>query len=155
MRVPQDRRPFSFPRSTPRVPFLSPQVADSSAWWTGAVLAPGEWRSLTRVPGALSVMTAGTWMMPAWFADSYAVKKPLMPLSLPPLGQDLGPFRWTMWGAQERSAICGTALPGAGGSTTAIIARMQESSAQLWSVHCPQAGRMESSKKAGVWSEGQ
>ena len=91
VRVPQGRRPLFF-RSTPRVPFLSPQVADSSAWWTGAVPAPGEWRSLTRAPGAPSVITAGTWMMPAWCADSWAVEKPSKPLSLLPLGRAQGPF---------------------------------------------------------------
>ena len=32
---------------------------------------------------------------------------------------------------------------------------MQESSAQVWSVLCPQAEKMGSSKKAGVWSAGQ
>ena len=95
VRVPQDRRPYSFSRSTTHVPFLSPQTADSSAWWTGAVTAPGEWRSLTRAPGAPSVITAGTWTMPAWCADSWAVEKPSMPLSLLPLGRDQGPFGWT------------------------------------------------------------
>ena len=79
----------------PIVPFLSPQAADSSAWWMGAVPVPGEWRSLTRAPGVPSVMTAGTWTMPAWCADSRAVEKPSMSLSLPPLGQDQGPFGWT------------------------------------------------------------
>ena len=34
--------------------------------------------------------------------------------------------------------MCGGALPGAGGSTTVITARMQESSAQVWSVHAHQ-----------------
>ena len=95
VRVPQDRRPFSFSRSTPHVLFLSPQTADSSTWWTGAVTAPGEWRSLTRAPGAPSVISAGTWTMPVWCADSWAVEKPSMPLSLLRLGRDQGPFGWT------------------------------------------------------------
>ena len=37
---------------------------------------PGEWRSLTRAPGAPSVMTTGTWTMPTWCAGSWAVDKP-------------------------------------------------------------------------------
>ena len=94
VRVPQDRRPFSFSRSLPRVPFLFPQVADSSASQTGAVPAPGEWRSLTRVPGAPSVVTTGTWTMPAWCADNWAVEKPWKTLSLLPLARDQGPFGW-------------------------------------------------------------
>ena len=61
------------------VTFLFPQAANSSAWWTAAVPAPGEWRSLTRAPGAPSVMTAGTWTMPAWCAGSWAVEEPSMP----------------------------------------------------------------------------
>ena len=82
--------------NAPCVPFLSPQIADSSAWWTGAVPAPGEWRSSTRAPGAPSVVTAETWTMPAWYADSRAVEKPSTPLSLLTLGWDQGPFGWTM-----------------------------------------------------------
>ncbi|XP_045021206.1 antigen WC1.1-like isoform X2 [Bubalus bubalis] len=54
-------------------------LAGSSAWWTGVVPALGEWRSLTRAPGAPSVMTAGTWTMPTWCAGSWAVEKPSMP----------------------------------------------------------------------------
>ena len=57
---PTGQKTLSIPQF-PIVPFLSRQTADSSAWWTGAVPAPGEWRSLTRAPGAPSVMTAGTW----------------------------------------------------------------------------------------------
>ena len=128
------------PRQPLIVSFLSPQAADSSAWWTGAVPAPGEWRSLTRAPGAPSAITAGTWKMPTWSADSWAVEKPSMPLALLPLGRDQGPFGWTTWSAQEKSPTCGGALPGAGGSTTVITARMQESSAQVWSVHAHQLG---------------
>ena len=57
VRVPQARRPFSFSRSMPRVPFLSPQVADSSAstarsvslsWGAGEVGSPCEWRGGAR-----------------------------------------------------------------------------------------------------------
>ena len=59
------------------------------------VSAPGEWRSLTRAPGAPSVMTAGTWTMPAWCAGSWAVEKPSMPRGLLTSGQDQGPSGWT------------------------------------------------------------
>ena len=76
VKVPQDRRPFHSPGQRLIVPFLSPQIADNSAWWMGAVPAPGEWRSLTRAPGAPSVMTTGTWTMPAWCAGTWAVDKP-------------------------------------------------------------------------------
>ena len=144
--------PSHSPGRRPIVPFLSPQTADSSAWWTGAVPAPGEWRSLTRAPGAPSVMTAGTWTMPAWCAGSWDVEKPWTPLSLPPSGGDQGPSGWMKWTAEERSPKCGGALPGDGSNTTAIIKKMQESSAQVWSVLCPQAEKMKSSKKAGAWS---
>ena len=146
--VPQDRKPFP----TPGAPFLSPQTADRSAWWTEVVAALGEWRSLTRAPGAPSVMTAGTWTMPTWCAGSWAVEKPL---SLHPSGRDQGPSGWMKWTAEERSPKCGGALPGDGSNTTAIIKKMQESSTQVWSVLCPQAEKMGSSKKAGVWSAGQ
>ena len=102
VRVPQDRRPFSPPcplapittRHHSIVPFFSPQTADSSAWWKEAVPAPGEWRSLTRAPGAPSVMTAGTWTMPTWCAGSWAVEKPSMPRGLLTLGQDQDPSGW-------------------------------------------------------------
>ena len=77
------------------VPFLSPQTADSSAWWAEPVPAPGEWRSLTRAPGAPSVMTAGTWTMPMWCAGSWAVEKPSMPRGLLTLGKGQGPSGWT------------------------------------------------------------
>ena len=79
----------------PIVPFLSPQRADSSAWWVEPVPVPGEWRSLTRAPGAPSVMTTGTWTMPTWCAGSWAVEKPSMPRGLLTLGQDQGPSGWT------------------------------------------------------------
>ena len=36
--------------------------------------------------------------------------------------------------------MCGGALPGAGGSTTADTRRMRGSSAQVSTPHCPQAG---------------
>ena len=78
----------------PIFPFLSAQIADRSAWWTEVVSALGEWRSLTRAPGAPSVITTGTWMMPAWCAGSWAVEKPSVPLSLLPLGRDQGPSGW-------------------------------------------------------------
>ena len=81
-------------RHHPIVPFLSPQTADRSAWLMGAVTVPGEWRSLTRAPGAPSVMTAGTWTMPAWCAGSWAVEKPSMPRGLLTLGQDQDPYGW-------------------------------------------------------------
>ena len=87
--------------------------------------------------------------MPAWCADSWAVEKPSKPLSLLPLGLDQGPFGWTTCGAQERSPTCGGALPGAGGSTTAIIAWMQESSAQVWSVHAHQLREGKVPRKLG------
>ena len=149
--VPQDRKPFP----TPGVPFLSAQTADRSAWWTEVVAALGEWRSLTRALGAPSVMTAGTWTMPTCCAGSWAVETPWTPLSFSPSGGDQGPSGWMKWTAEERSPKCGGALPGDGSHTTAIIKKMQESSAQVWSILCPQAEKMESSKKAGVWSAGQ
>ena len=37
--------------------------------------------------------------------------------------------------------MCGGALPGPGGGTTADTRRMQGSSAQVCAAHCPQAGR--------------
>ena len=79
----------------PIVPFLLPQTADSSAWWTEEFSAPGEWKFLTRAPGAPSVMMAGTWPMPAWCAGSWAVEKPSVPRGLLTLGQDQGPSGWT------------------------------------------------------------
>ena len=124
----------------PIVPFLSPQTADSSAWWTGVVPVLGEWRSLTRAPGAPSVMTAGTWMMPTWCAGSWAVDKPSMPRGQLTLGKGQGPSGWTTWTVQERSPTYGGALPGAGGGTTADTRRTQASSAQVCAAHCPQAG---------------
>ena len=136
----------------PIVPFLSPQTADSSAWWTGVVPALGEWRSLTRAPGAPSVMTAGTWTMPAWCAGSWAVEKPSMPRGLLTSGQDQGPSGWTTWTAQERSPTCGGALPGAGGGTTADTRRTPGSSAQVCAAHCPQAGRGVGPWRTGVWA---
>ena len=56
------------------------------------------------------------------------------------------------WTAEERSATCGGALPGAGGSTTVVMQRMLGSFAQVRSVHCPWAEEVESSKEVGVWS---
>ena len=132
--------PSHSPRERPIVPFLSPQTADSSAWWTGAVTAPGEWRSLTGAPGAPSVMTTGTWTMPAWCAGSWAVEKPSVPRGLLTLGRDQGPSGWTTWTAQEMSPMCGGALPGAGGGTTADTRRTPGSSAQVSTPHCLQAG---------------
>ena len=125
------------PCQCPVVPSLSPQTADSSAWWTEEVPAPGEWRSLTRAPGAPSVMMAGTWTMPAWCAGSWAVEMPSMPWGLLILGQDQGASCWTHWTAEERNPTCGSALPRAGECTTAVMRTMQESSAQVWSVYCP------------------
>ena len=125
------------PCQCPVVPFLSPQTADSSAWWTEEVPAPGEWRSLTRAPGAPSVITAGTWTMPAWCAGSWAVEMPSMPWGLLILGQDQGASCWTHWTAEERNPTCGSALPRAGECTTAVMRTMQESSAQVWSMYCP------------------
>ena len=131
VRVPQDRRSFSSPGQHPIVPFLSPQTADSSAWWTGAGPAPGEWRSFTRVPEAPSVMTAGTWTVPVWCAGSWAVEKSSVPWSLLPLGRDQYPSGWIMCIVKEWSPTCGSALPRAGGGTTAVMRRMQELSAQV------------------------
>ena len=131
VRVPQDRRSFSSAGQQPIVPFLSPQTADSSAWWMEEVPALGEWRSLTRAPGAPSVMMAGTWTMPAWCAGSWAVEKPSVLWSLLPLGQDQDPSGWTTCIVEEWSPTCGSALPGAGGDTTAVMTRMQELSAQV------------------------
>ena len=79
----------------PIVPFFSLQTTDSSAWWKELVPVPGEWRSLTRAPGAPSVMTAGTWTMPTWCAGSWAVEKPSMPQGLLTSEQDQGPSGWT------------------------------------------------------------
>ena len=140
------------PGHRPIVPFLSPQTADSSAWWTGAVAAPGEWRSLTRAPGAPSVMTAGTWMMPTWCAGSWAVEKPSMPRDLLTSGQDQGPSGWMTWTAEEMSPTCGGALPGAGGSMTADTSRTRGSSAQVCAAHCPQAGGGAGPWKTGFWA---
>ena len=131
--------PSHSPDHRPIVPFLSPQTAGSSAWWTGAVPAPGEWRSLTRAPGAPSVMRAGTWTMPAWCAGSWAVEKPSMPRGLLTLGQDQDPSGWTTWTVQEMSLTCGGALPRAGGGMTADTSRTRGSSAQVCAAHCPQA----------------
>ncbi|XDC74115.1 hypothetical protein R6Z07F_005288 [Ovis aries] len=107
------------------------ETAGSSAWWRGPGPAPGEWRSLTRAPGAPSVMMAGTWTMPAWCAGSWAVEKPSVLWSLLPLGQDQDPSGWTTCIVEEWSPTCGSALPGAGGDTTAVMTRMQELSAQV------------------------
>ena len=131
VRVPQDRSSFSSAGQHPIVPFLSPQTSDSSAWWMGPGPVPGEWRSLTRAPGAPSVMTAGTWTMPVWCAGSWAVEKPSVPWSLLPLGRDQDPSGWTTCIVEEWSPTCGSALPGAGGNTTAVMTRMQELSAQV------------------------
>ena len=136
VKVLQDEDPYPHCQC-PIVPFLSPQTADSSAWWMEEVPAPGEWRSLTRAPGAPSVITAGTWTMPAWCAGSWAVETPSMPRGLLTLGQDQGPSGWTHWTAEERNPTCGSALPGAGEHTTAVMTTMPESSAQVWSVYCP------------------
>ena len=136
----------------PIVPFLSPQTADSSAWWVEPVPAPGEWRSLTRAPGAPSVMTAGTWTMPTWFAGSCAVEKPLMPRGLLTSGQDQGPSGWTTWTAQEMSPMCGGALPGAGGGMTADTRRTRGSSAQVCAAHCPLAGGGMAPWRTGIWA---
>ena len=160
VRVPQDRRPFSprcplAPLTTlhrPIVPFFSPQTADSSAWWTGAVPAQGEWRSLTRAPGAPSVMTAGTWTMPTWCAGSWTVEKPSAPWGLLTSGQDQGPFGWTTWTAQEMSLTCGGALPKAGGSMTADTSRTRGSSAQVCAAHGPQAGGGMGPWRTGFWA---
>lgn len=48
------------------------------------------------------------------------------------------------------SPRCGRALPRAGGGTTVGIKRMLGSSAQVRSVHCPWAEKVESSKEVGV-----
>ena len=87
--------PPPLPGYRPIVQFLSPQTADSSAWQTGVVTALGEWRFLTRAPGAPSVMMAGTWTMPTWCAGSWAVDKPSMPRRLLTSGQDQDPSGWT------------------------------------------------------------
>ena len=60
-----------------------------------------------------------------------------MPRGLLTLGQDQGPSGWTHWTAEERNPTCGSALPGAGEHTTAVMTTMPESSAQVWSVYCP------------------
>ena len=68
VRVPQDRRPFSFSRSTPHVLFLSPQTADSSTWWTaeGRERSPSEagyYQEMAclsiQVPQALNCLSVG------------------------------------------------------------------------------------------------
>ena len=136
--------PIHSPGHHPIVPFLSPQTADSSACWVKPVSAPEEWISLIRAPGAPFVMTAGTWTMPAWCADSWAVDKPSMPPDLLTSERDQGPSGWTTWSAQERSPTCGSALPGGGGDTTADTRKTRESFAQVSTPHCPQAGGGES-----------
>ena len=131
VRVPQDRRSFSSPGQHPIAPFLSPQTADSSAWWTGVGPAPREWRSFTRVPGAPSVMTAGTWTVPVRCAGSWAVEKSSVLWSLLPFGRDQDPSCWIMCIVEEWSPMCGSALPVAGGSTNVVMTRMQELPAQV------------------------
>ena len=147
--------PSPFPDQCPIVPFLSPQTADSSAWWMGEVAVLGEWRSLTRAPGAPSVMTAGTWTMPTWCASSWTVEKPSEPWTLLTSGREEGPSGWMIWNAQERSLMCGSALPRAGVGTIVIMEKMQESSAQVWSMYCPVAKWMESFKEVGIWPKEQ
>ena len=63
-----------------------------------------------------------------------------MPQSLPTSDQDQARSGWIMWTAQERSPICGSALPGAGESTIAGTMRMQGSSAQVCAAQCPLPG---------------
>ena len=77
--------------------------------------------------------------MPAWCAGSWAVEKPSMPQGLLTLGQDQDPSGWATWTVQEMSLMCGGALPGAGGGTTADTSRMRGSSAQVCAAHCPQS----------------
>ena len=45
-------------------------------------------------------------------------------------------------------------FPGLGGGTTVGMQRMLGSSAQVQSVHCAWAEKVESSKEVGVWSSG-
>ena len=51
---------------------------------------------------------------------------------------------------EERSPTCGGVLPRAGGGTTVGMQRMLGSSAQVQSVHCPWAEKVESSKEVVV-----
>ena len=140
VKVPQDRRPFAFPRSTPYCPISLSSGSRQLRLVDGDSPCAGRVEILDQASWGTICDDGWDLNDPAWCAGSWAVEKPSNPLSLLPLGRDQGPFGWATWSAQERSPTCGGALPGAGGSTTVITVRMQESSAQVWSVHAHQRG---------------
>ena len=90
-----------------------------------------EWRSFTRVPGALCVMTAGTSVMPTWCADSWAVAGPCLPQEMPTLDRAKGPLSWMTWPVEAMRTICGAALTKAGSLITVDTRKMLESSVQV------------------------
>ena len=90
-----------------------------------------EWRSFTRVPGALCVTTAGTSMMPMWCAGSWAVAWPCLPQEMPTLERALDLLFWMTWPVQDTRTICGDVPTEAGSLITVDTMRMLESSVQV------------------------
>jgi len=100
-------------------------------WWTEETGVRVEWRSFTRVPGALYVTTAGTPMMPTWCAGSWAVAGPCLPQEMPTLDRALDLLFWMTWPVQDTRTICGDVPTEAGSLITVDTMRMLESSVQV------------------------
>lgn len=97
--------------------------------------------------GEQCVMTTGTFKMPRWCADSWAVDTQSQPQEMPTLALALAPSPWTTWRAQGQRLTSGSAGTEAGSPTIVATMKMLESFAQvLGDVIC---GRLLSAR--GCW----
>ena len=81
--------------------------------------------------GEQCVMTTGTFKMPRWCVDSWAVDTQSQPQETPTLALALAPSPWTTWRAQGQRLTSGSARTEAGSPTIVATMKMLESFAQV------------------------
>lgn len=93
--------------------------------------ARAAWSCATMAPGGPCVTTAGTQVMPRWYAGSC----PVAGWCRPPAGhistKAWAPLLWTTWSVWGQKPGCGNACTAAGSPTTAATTKTPASSAQV------------------------
>ncbi|CAN0556168.1 unnamed protein product [Rangifer tarandus platyrhynchus] len=120
--------------ATRRTPVSSAQRRASCVCAGVRTAARAAWSSGKRAPGALCVMTPGTWRTPRSCAGSWGVAGLWEPWRGPPSDQAWGLCGWMRWGARATRPPFGAAQQSRGAAETAGTRRMRACAVRdLWS----------------------